>query len=142
MNQRSDWTWRRGLICGPRSASCAPAGCSILLTTHYLEEAEALADRVVVLAKGRVVASGTVDEVRSIVSRRRIRCESALPLADVSQWPGVISATREDGRVTIMTVQAESVLRRLLATDERLANVEVQQAGLAEAFVELTKEAA
>ena len=53
-------------------------GCSVVLTTHYLEEAEALADRVVVLAKGRVIASGTVAEVRSIVSRTHISCVGAL----------------------------------------------------------------
>jgi ABC-type multidrug transport system ATPase subunit/peptidoglycan/LPS O-acetylase OafA/YrhL len=118
------------------------SGCSIVLTTHYLEEAEALADRVVVLARGRVVASGTVNEVRSIVSRRRIRCESALPAEEISAWPGVVSASRDNGRLTIMTIAPEDVLRRLLASDLKVANVEVQQAGLAEAFVELTREAA
>jgi ABC-type multidrug transport system ATPase subunit len=118
------------------------AGCSILLTTHYLEEAEALADRVVVLARGRIVASGSVNEVRSIVSRRRIRCDSVLDVTQLSRWPGVIKATRDEGRLTVVTADAEAVLRRLLACDERLANLEVQQAGLAEAFVELTKEAA
>src|SRR3546814_3804783 len=53
-------------------------GCAVLLTTHYLEEAEALADRVVVLARGRVVAAGSMDEVRRYVVQRRIRCLSAL----------------------------------------------------------------
>jgi len=118
------------------------AGCSILLTTHYLEEAEMLADRVIVLAKGRVVASGSVAEVRSLVSRRQIRCDSALPANELAHWPGVVTVSRADQRLTILATDAETVLRRLLASDHRVANIEVQQAGLAEAFVELTKEAA
>jgi ABC-type multidrug transport system ATPase subunit len=118
------------------------AGCSILLTTHYLEEAEALADRVVVLAKGRVIASGSVDEMRAVVSRRLIRCESSVPTEDLAGWPGVISASRAGGRLVITTADVEGVLRRLLATDLSVAHLEVQQAGLAEAFVELTKRAA
>lgn len=118
------------------------AGCSILLTTHYLEEAEALADRVIVLAKGRVIASGSVDEMRAVVSRRLIRCESSVSTEDLVGWPGVISASRAGGRLVITTANVEGVLRRLLATDLSVAHLEVQQAGLAEAFVELTKRAA
>jgi ABC-type multidrug transport system ATPase subunit/peptidoglycan/LPS O-acetylase OafA/YrhL len=118
------------------------SGCSILLTTHYLEEAEALADRVIVLAKGRAVASGSVDDMRAVVGRRLIRCESALSADDLARWPGVISASRATGRLVITTADVEGVLRRLLTNDLNVANLEVQQAGLAEAFVELTKEAA
>ncbi len=118
------------------------SGCSILLTTHYLEEAEALADRVIVLAKGRVIASGSVDEMRAVVSRRLIRCESALPTEDLARWPGVINASRAGGRLVIATADVEGVLRRLLMSDLSVAHLEVQQAGLAEAFVELTREAA
>ena len=53
-------------------------GCSIVLTTHYLEEAEALADRVVVMARGRLITSGSVDELRAHVSRKQVSCVSRL----------------------------------------------------------------
>jgi ABC-type uncharacterized transport system ATPase subunit len=80
--------------------------------------------------------------VRSIVSRRHIRCDSTLPADELSQWPGVVTVSRADQRLTILATDADTVLRRLLASDHTIANIEVQQAGLAEAFVELTKEAA
>lgn len=117
-------------------------GCSIVLTTHYLEEAEVLADRVAVLARGELIALGTVDEVRSIVSRKKITCSSALPIEGVRAWPGVVDATGDARRLEITTADAEAVVRRLLASDSSLRNLEVKQAGLAEAFAELTKEAA
>jgi len=117
-------------------------GCSIVLTTHYLEEAEALADRVAVLARGELIALGTVDEVRSLVSRKTITCSSELPVEGVRAWPGVMNATADERRMQIMTADAETVVRRLLAADQNLRNLEIKQAGLAEAFAELTKEAA
>ncbi len=52
-------------------------GCSIVLTTHYIEEAEALADRVSVISHGRLVAGGTVDEIRAHVSRKNILCRTS-----------------------------------------------------------------
>ena len=117
-------------------------GCSVLLTTHYLEEAEALADRVVVLNNGRIIAEGSVEEVRSRVSQRRIRCVSSLTETAVADWPGVLSAKRAAGRFEIIVDRAEPVVRRLLAEDSDLHELEVERAGLAEAFVELTREAA
>ncbi|HET9032391.1 MAG TPA: ABC transporter ATP-binding protein [Dokdonella sp.] len=117
-------------------------GCSVLLTTHYLEEAEALADRVVVLNGGRIIAEGSVDEVRSRVSQRRIRCISSLTEGDVANWPGVLSAKRAAGRFEIIADRAEPVVRRLLDEDTDLEELEVERAGLAEAFVELTREVA
>ena len=114
------------------------AGCSIVLTTHYLEEAGALADRVVVLAQGRQIAEGSVDEMRAIVTRKRIRCASTLAVADISLWPGVVEAVREEHLVHVTASDAESVVRRLLAADPDLARLEVHQASLAEAFTELT----
>ena len=117
-------------------------GCSIVLTTHYLEEAEALADRVAVLAAGKLIASGTVASVRSLVSRKEIGCATTLAVEDVRAWPDVVSAAHDGRRLHITAVDAEDVVRRLLASDAGLRDLEVRQAGLAAAFSELTKEVA
>ena len=133
--QAREHMWRaiRRLITG---------GCSVVLTTHYLEEAEALADRVVVLAKGRVIASGSVAEVRSTVSRTHISCTGALTAEDVRLWPGVIDATQDAHKLMITALDAESVVRRLLTVDASVRQLEVRPADLADAFTELTKQAA
>jgi ABC-2 type transport system ATP-binding protein len=117
-------------------------GCSVLLTTHYLEEAEALADRVAVLAHGRIVAEGSVRQIRARVAQRRIRCVSALAPETIGAWPGVRSICRDGERIEIVTDSAEAVVRQLLREDAALAELEVQRAGLAEAFLEITQEAA
>jgi ABC-type multidrug transport system ATPase subunit/peptidoglycan/LPS O-acetylase OafA/YrhL len=117
-------------------------GCSIVLTTHYLEEAEALADRIVVIAKGRVIAAGSVDDMRALVARRQISCSSALATDEIRGWPGVVDVRVEQDRLQITATDAESVVRRLLAADSTLTKLEVRQAGLNEAFNELTREAA
>ena len=117
-------------------------GSAVVLTTHYLEEAEALADRVDVLARGRIVASGSVQQIRARVSQRRIRCVSALDAARVGAWPEVRSVCRDGERIEIVTDHAETVVRQLLFEDSGLSQLEVQRAGLADAFVEITREAA
>jgi ABC-2 type transport system ATP-binding protein len=118
------------------------SGCAVVLTTHYLEEAEALADRVCVIAKGRVVSEGTVDALRAHVAVRRIRCITAIAPATIAAWPEVISADVVQGRLAIATAEAETVVRRLLDNDAGLTELEVQRAGLAEAFTEITRDTA
>ena len=115
-------------------------GCSIVLTTHYLEEAEALADRVAVIAKGRLIATGTVDEMRALVVRKRITCRTILRAEAVSGWPDVQTVSSDAHGLHITASNTENVVRRLLAADEDLHGLEVQSAGLAEAFTELTQE--
>ncbi len=117
-------------------------GCAVVLTTHYLEEAEALADRIAVLAGGRLIASGSVDDIASLVSRTHISCTTTLTPDDVSTWPDVVSAQQDARRLRITTAHAELVVRRLLATDATVRDLEVRQAGLAEAFTELTRKVA
>jgi ABC-2 type transport system ATP-binding protein len=118
-------------------------GCAVLLTTHYLEEAEALADRVVVLHRGRIAAQGSVQAIRSHVSQRRIRCVSTLSTDVLAAWPQVQQVERRGGRIELVVGEdAEAVVRRLLAEDGGLHELEVQRAGLADAFLELTQDVA
>ena len=129
------WATIRALVAG---------GTGVLLTTHYLEEAEALAQRVVVLNRGRVAAAGTMQDVRAHVSQRRIRCLSALDIAQVATWSGVRSAVRghagDPARIEVLTDVAEPVLRRMLSEDAALSDLDIQRAGLADAFLELTRD--
>jgi len=115
-------------------------GCSIVLTTHYLEEAEALADRVAVMAKGKLIVTGTVDEMRALVVRKRITCHTSLAMEVVAGWPDVQTVSNGQHGLLITASNTENVVRRLLAADEDLHGLEVQSAGLAEAFTELTQE--
>ena len=125
------WATLRRLVAG---------GTSIVLTTHYIEEAEALADRVVVMAKGRAIADGTVAEMRAVVIRKRVDCATSVDLAVMEAWPEVTTAARDGAQVAITTPNAEAVVRRLLAADPALTDLEVRRAGLSEAFAELTQE--
>ena len=116
-------------------------GCAVLLTTHYLEEAQALADRVCVMARGRAIHEGSVEALRARIAQRRIRCRSALDIDALRGWPEVSDARHEGEHLALVTPQAEVLVRRLLAADPTLSELEVMRAGLAEAFVELTREA-
>jgi ABC-2 type transport system ATP-binding protein len=115
-------------------------GRAILLTTHYLDEADALAHRVVVLARGAIVADGSPVEVKARVAGRRIRCVTALALDEVAAVRGVASARRLGDLTEIATADAEGVLRELLARDATLSGLEVGGAGLEEAFLALTND--
>lgn len=116
-------------------------GCGVVLTTHYLEEAEALAHRVCVMARGRMISEGSVDDLRARVALKRVRCITRLRAAEVAAWPEVAEARDEGDRLWLSTGSAEAVVRRLLAADAQLEQLEVQRAGLAEAFTEMTRAA-
>jgi ABC-2 type transport system ATP-binding protein len=115
-------------------------GCSIILTTHYLEEAEALADRVAVIDHGRLVAAGTVEEIRAHVSRKSIVCRSSVAVETMRAWPGVLQVTEKAGRQQIVTQDAETVLRQLLGADRGVSDIEVRAAGLGDALAALTSD--
>jgi ABC-2 type transport system ATP-binding protein len=118
----------------------AGSGHSILLTTHYLEEADALADRIVVMRTGRIVADGSPAEVKGLTAARRVRCVTAMDDARVAAMPGVQSFRRDGAAVELLTSEAETLTRALLAADPALSGLDVSGAGLEEAFLSLTSE--
>ena len=113
-------------------------GRAILLTTHYLEEADALADRVVVMNQGAIVADGAPHEMKQLAASRRIRCATALSVDRLQQMPGVASVRRDGAMTELLTNDAERVTRDLLIADASLSGLEVTGAGLEEAFLALT----
>ena len=116
----------------------AAGGRSVLLTTHYLEEADALADRVVVIDKGRVIREGTPSEIKHGVSGRRIRCVTRLTPDHVRALPSVISLGSDRDALVIHAEHPEDVVRRLLLEDDSLHGLEVSAAPLEDAFLALT----
>jgi ABC-2 type transport system ATP-binding protein len=114
------------------------AGCAVLLTTHHLEEAEALAHRIVLLSRGRKIAEGTPREIKARVSGRTIRCRTRLAPAEIERLPGVRGVVAHGDEVEILAGEAEPVVRELLSRDLGLSNLEVRGAALEEAFLELT----
>jgi ABC-2 type transport system ATP-binding protein len=115
-------------------------GKTVLLTTHYLEEADALADRIAVINQGAITAEGTPAEIKAQTSGKRIRCITALGVADLLQIPGVNDARQDREGVEIHAREAEPVARALLARDPTLSGLEITSAGLEEAFLALTQD--
>jgi ABC-2 type transport system ATP-binding protein len=129
--------------CWAAIRECADAGAAVLLTTHLLDEAETLADRVVLLCGGRVVADGTPRSIRDTVSGQWIRCRTSLSAAEVAVLPGITSVALDQGRLTARSTVAEASLRELLARDPHVTELEVGRASLEEALDHLlSREAA
>jgi len=114
-------------------------GKTVLLTTHYLNEADALADRILVLDKGSIVAEGTPAEIKARAMGKQIRCTSRLALEEVRQIPGVLSVKADRNAFELQVNAAEPVVRELLQRDSWLGDLEVTNAGLEEAFLALTQ---
>ncbi len=114
-------------------------GRTVVLTTHYLEEADALADRIVVLRQGRIVAEGTPAQIKGRTAGRRVRIRTVLPEEEVAQIPGVTSLKRVGARLELLTQKAEPVVLTLLQRDPGLQDLEVGGVGLEEAFLDLVQ---
>jgi ABC-2 type transport system ATP-binding protein len=116
-------------------------GKTVLLTTHYLQEADALADRVAVINQGEIIAQGTPSEIKAKTASKRIRCITSLSLNALRQIPGVTDVREDREAVELHVVAAESIVRELLERDASLSGLEISSAGLEEAFLALTRDA-
>ncbi|HEV3094316.1 MAG TPA: ABC transporter ATP-binding protein [Solirubrobacteraceae bacterium] len=121
----------------------AAHGRTILFATHYLEEADAYADRAVLMAHGRVVADGPTNEIKARVGTRTIK--ATLPRADLAALralPGVSGAERRGEAVVLSCTDSDAAIRALLQAHPDARDIEIAAAGLEEAFVELTADRA
>jgi ABC-2 type transport system ATP-binding protein len=117
----------------------AAQGKTIIFATHYLEEADAFADRIVLLARGRIVADGPATEIKAKVSGRTIR--ATLPGASAAQLaalPGVTNAELHGDAVALSCGDSDAALRALLVQFPSVHDIEVLGAGIEEAFLALT----
>ena len=127
--RRAFWTTMRGL---------AGRGHTVLFATHHLEEADAVADRVVIVAGGRIVADGPAGQIKAGASGRSITF-AAEAGGRFDELPGVTAADRRGDTVVLTTADSEATLRALLAGGVRLPDLEVRGASLEDAVLSLTR---
>jgi ABC-2 type transport system ATP-binding protein len=117
----------------------AAEGRTILFATHYLEEADQVADRIVVLDRGRIVADGTAASIKRASSRRRVRFRTAAPdRAFLAALPGAASVDIAGDRVDIVTADSDATARALLRSDVDVHDLEITGPDLEAAFLALT----
>ncbi len=117
------------------------AGRTVLFATHYLDEAEDFADRVVLMRSGRVIADGSVAEVRAAVSGRTLKAQ--VPGAtehDLAALPGVKSVALRGDRIELDCIDSDAAVRALVAGYPGAHDIEIKAVGLEEAFLALTGE--
>jgi ABC-2 type transport system ATP-binding protein len=127
------WTTMRGF---------AARGATVLFATHYLEEADSHADRIILMARGTVVADGPASEIKAVVGSRTI--QATLPGADPARLaglPGVGGVDTRGEMVVLRCADSDTALRALLAGYPQARDIEVTGARLEQAFLQLTGDA-
>ena len=114
-------------------------GTTVVFATHYLEEADEFADRIVLMAHGRVVADGPATEIKAQVGVHTIRATlpDVFPAA-LAALPGVTSADRHGEAVTLVCDDSDRAIRALLRAHPQARDIEIAGAGLEEAFLQIT----
>jgi ABC-2 type transport system ATP-binding protein len=119
----------------------AARGKTVVFATHYLEEADAFADRIILMSRGRIVADGAPTEIKATVGGRIVR--ATLPAVDITllrALSGVTNAERRGEAIVLNSSDSDATLRELLSRYVEVRDIEVRGAGLEEAFLELTSD--
>jgi len=118
-------------------------GRTVILTTHYLEEADQLAQRIIVIDRGRIVADATPAAIKARVAGKRVTFTTPQTLSE-SQLAGLPLNARQidDHRARLLTNEPETVLRELFRRGVEIHDLEVSGADLEEAFVAMTQHGA
>jgi ABC-2 type transport system ATP-binding protein len=120
----------------------AAHGKTILFATHYLEEADDFADRVIVVARGRIIADGTGAQIKKVVGGRTVSFGLAgASSADLDRLPGVNAVEIRGDRAFLRSDDSDETVRALVTSGRPFADLEVAGAGLEEAFLALTGDA-
>lgn len=113
-------------------------GGTVLLTSHYLEEIETLAERVIVIDHGHIIADGGVSDVRGLVGLRRV----TLTCTTLPALPGVASVEHDGDRTHLLTADADQLVRDLVASGAAFRDLEIRAASLEDAFLAITNQPA
>jgi ABC-2 type transport system ATP-binding protein len=117
------------------------AGKTVLFATHYLDEAEEFADRVVMMRSGRVIADGSVAEVRASASGRTLTAQvPGATEGEMRGLPGVSEVEVRGTRVELDCADSDAAVRALIAGYPQAHDIEIKAVGLEEAFLALTSE--
>ena len=129
-SRRSFWASMRAYAAGGRT---------ILFATHYLEEADENADRIIVMARGRIVADGTPPEIKAASGGRTVRFTLGdQPTGGLDALPGVTAVEVRGGTASLSTTDSDETVRALYASGITVRDLELKGAALEDAFLSLT----
>jgi ABC-2 type transport system ATP-binding protein len=130
--RRDFWTTMRGFT---------DRGKTVVFATHYLEEADAYADRIILMARGQIVADGPATEIKATVGRKVIRATlPGIDLVELRTMAGVSTAERHGDAITLTCTDSDSAIRELLTSYPTAHDIEIAGAGLEAAFLQLTSD--
>jgi len=116
-------------------------GKTVVFATHYLDEADTFADRIVIMSAGGIIADGTPSEVKSVVSGRTLSFRFGSSTAAIDELEGLVGVTRlerKGARISLQTEDSDATLRALLSDYPGVADIEIVSRNMDDAFMALT----